>query len=570
MKRRDFLKVTSSAAGLMALHRFGFGEASTTASVQAAASAPAGAAGAARASPSPTGPATTPRTAGMNILFLIVEDWTPAAISCYGSAICRTPHTDAFARSGVRFDHAYVSVPICNPSRSSLCTGLRPDSTRVYGNDDDMGKCLPAGAVSLAELLKQRGAYTASISKLYHDTAMAEKQLSAFDRLEMCERPAGYKGVSKGYKAPLGTPPSLRKGWTYTPDLELDAKLVQLKKQEKELEQKYPPGTPGRWAKVYAPFYQEYTELLGDSGEREEHMEDGKIARLAVQMLREFAAEGRQFFLSVGLHAPHTPLLAPKKYVDMYSPDDMPMPHAPHSQDKGVPDIALRFGRNYDVFCVREQTPDRVRKAIASYYACSTFVDAQIGLILKGLDDAGLTGSTIVVLVGDHGFHLGEHGCWSKFTLFEQSTHAPLIVRIPGAKANGRSCDRIVEFVDLLPTFADLWSIETPRTFEGLSFTPLLDDPGRPWKTAAFSMLPAAVDDGLGRSVRTKRYRYTEWRRDKSLPGRGSKPLAVELYDLQTDPWEQTNLAEDPACAGTRAELAALLAAGYKAALPER
>jgi arylsulfatase A-like enzyme len=559
MKRRDFLKVTSSAAGLLALNRFGLGAAPSSAPSTAAVAAPA----------------TLPRTAGMNILFLVVEDWTPAAISCYapaaiscyGSKICKTPYTDALARSGVRFDRAYVSVPICNPSRSSLCTGLRPDSTHVYGNDDDMGKCLPAGAISLAELLKHRGAYTASISKLYHNTPMAEKQLAAFDRLEMCEKPSGYKGVSKGYKAPPGTPPSLRKGWTYTPDLELDAKLVQLKKQEKELEQKYPPGTPDRYSKVHAPFYHEYTELLGDSGEREEHMEDGRIARLAVQMLGQFAADGRQFFLSVGLHAPHTPLLAPRKYVDMYNPDDMPMPHAPHSEDKGVPDIALKFGRNYDVFCVREQTPERVRKAIASYYACSTFVDAQIGLILKGLDDASLADKTIVVLIGDHGFHLGEHGCWSKYTLFEQSTHAPLIVRVPGARANGRPCDQIVEFVDLLPTFADLWSIETPKTFEGLSMTPLLDDPGRPWKKAAFSMLPA-VGNGLGRSVRTKRYRYAEWRKDKSLPGSGSKPLAVELYDLQTDPWEQINLADDPAQAGTRAELAAMLAAGYKPALP--
>jgi arylsulfatase A-like enzyme len=550
MKRRDFLKAASSAAGLLAVNRLGLGAASAT--------VPA------------TAPATMPRTAGMmNILFLIVEDWTPAAIGCYGSRISRTPNVDALARSGVRFDRAYVSVPICNPSRSSLCTGLRPDSTHVYGNDDNMGKCLPLDAISLAELLRRRGAYTASISKLYHTTEIAEKQLAAFDRLEMCDKPTGYKGVSKGYKAPPGTPPSLRKGWTYTPDLQLDAKLVQLKKEEKELEKKYTPGTPGRYNKVYAPFYQEYTELLGDSGEREEHMQDGKIARLACQMLREFAADERQFFLSVGLHAPHTPLLAPKKYVDLYNPDDMPMPHAPHSQDRGVPDIALKYGKNYDVFCKYEQTPERVRRAIASYYACSTFVDAQIGLILKGLEDAGLADNTIVVLVGDHGFHLGEHGCWSKYTLFEQSTHAPLIVRVPGAKANGKACDQIVEFVDLLPTFADLWSIETPKTFEGLSLAPLLQDPSRPWKKAAFTMLPA-VGNGLGRSVRTRRYRYSEWRGDKSLPGTRSKPVAVELYDLQADPWEQVNLADDGDLARLRTQMAELLAAGYGAALPEK
>ncbi len=537
LSRRDFVRASMGGASTLALGRFALAEETTW----------------------------TGKTSDMNILFIVVEDWSTAGLRCFGNDIVKTPHVDAFARSGVRFNRAYCSVPICNPSRTSLCTGLRPDTTGVYGNADIMNRHLPAEATHIAELLKSRGAFVAAMGKLYHKTYAAEKQLAAFDRLEFCKLPKGYEGISKGFKLPPGTPPPLEKSWKYSPDPKLDAELKRLRQERDELEKRYPPGTPGRHEKVYKAFYQKWTELLGDSGEREEHTYDGKIARCAAGMLREFAADGRQFFLSVGLHAPHTPLLAPKKYVDMYDPDKMPMPSAPPDRDRNIPAVACSPDQNYDLFIKQPQTPERVRKAIASYYACSSFVDAQIGVVLDALAKTHLADNTIVVLFADHGFHLGEHGRWSKYSLFEQSTRVPMIVRVPGAAGNGRTCNEIVELVDLLPTLTDLWAIKPPPNCEGTSFRPLVHDPGRPWKKAALTMLSRGK--GLGRSVRTKRHRYTEWRSDKSKPGE-TQPQAVELYDLQTEPWEQNNLAGGPKHEATQRTMSDMLRAGWRSALP--
>ena len=531
MDRREFLQAAAGAVAGMALRPLAIGK-----------TRPAGVA-----------------PEQMNILFLVVEDWTTAGVGCYGNELVKTPHVDALARSGVRFDRAYCQAPICNPSRSSFCTGLRPGTTGIYGNWQWMSKLLPADAVSIAELLKRNGAFAVGMGKLYHHTHYAAKQLSAFDRLELCKPPPGYKGISKGYRQPPGTRPRRKKSWRFTPDTALDARLIKLREEQKTLEKKYPLDTPDRWQKVQRPFQQLYAELVGDLGEYEEYTQDGRIARYAARMIGEFAQAGRQFFMSVGLHAPHTPLLSPKKYSDMYDPAKMPTPAAPPEADRGVPDVARRSGRNYDIFNQFEPTGERVRAALAGYYGCSSFVDAQIGIVLDALARAGIAERTIVVMFSDHGFHLGEHGCWSKYTLFEQSTRVPLIVRLPGAPANGQVCDGIVELIDVLPTLADLWGIARPDNFEGISLRPLLADAKRPWKAAAFSTLPMG---GMGRAVRTKRYRYTEWAKGKA------KPFAVELYDLRSDPWEQHNLASDPAAAETVARLAKLLKDGWKAALP--
>jgi uncharacterized sulfatase len=186
-----------------------------------------------------------------------------------------------------------------------------------------------------------------------------------------------------------------------------------------------------------------------------------------------------------------------------------------------------------------------------------TFLDTQLGLVLDALEETGLADNTIVVFFADHGFHLGEHGVWSKYTLFEPTTRVPLIVRVPGAAGNGKTCRELVELVDLVPTLGELVGLDLPDNLEGTSFVPLLVDPSRPWKQAAFTEWD---DKGKRRAMRTKRYRYNE----RMHEGR----LVVELYDHQTDPWETVNLAGDPAHAATRKELAELLHAGWKAALP--
>jgi len=484
-----------------------------------------------------------PNTSRMNILLFDNEDFTAEAIGCYGNRIVKTPNLDRLAATGVRFERAYVQAPCCNPSRTSFCTGLRPETTGVYGNGDVMNEHLPDWAVSLVEVLEQKDVYTANIGKLYHQTAWAEKQLRPFDRLEFCAPPSGYKGVRKGYRIPPGTPPNPTQ-FTFSPDPEVEARLLALRKELQAKARQLPPLE--RYKVMRRLGWEISKRCIGDSGKVEEREGDGQKARLAAQMLREFAESGRQFFLSVGFSRPHTPLIAPKKYVDMYDPADMPPPKAPPAQDRGIP----KFAKN-----VADVDPAHgAGRLVASYYACASFIDAQVGLVLDALEETGLADNTIVIFFGDHGFHLGEHGCWSKYTLFEQVTRVPLLVRVPGAAGNGCVCRGIVEMVDLVPTLADFWNIPVPDRMEGISFAPLVADPARPWKKAAFT----AHHTGKARSVRTERYRYTEWQRDN----------AVELYDLQEDPLEQVNRADDPALAGVRAEHARLLKAGWKAALP--
>ena len=272
-------------------------------------------------------------------------------------------------------------------------------------------------------------------------------------------------------------------------------------------------------------------------------------------MLRELGRDGRQLFLSLGFEAPHVPLIVPAKYLALYPPEHIPLPQAPAEHDVDIPAIARRWGRNYDIFKKGAPRPEQARAAIAAYYASVSFVDAQIRIVLDALEIAGLADDTIVIAMADHGFHLGEHGMWSKLTLFEQSTRVPLVVRVPGAPANGTVCDEIVELVDLVPSLCDLWGLAVPDAIEGTSFTPLLVDSLQPWKAAAFTLCNRTVT--VGRSVRTKRHRYADW-------GAG----VMELYDLGADPWEQVNLAFDPEHRATLERLSKLLEAGWRAALP--
>ncbi len=239
----------------------------------------------------------------------------------------------------------------------------------------------------------------------------------------------------------------------------------------------------------------------------------------------------------------------------MYPPEEIPLPVARPGEDQSFPYIGRSTGGNPDIFARRQATPEQTREAIAAYYACVTFVDTGIGMMLDTLEKRGLADNTIVIFFADHGFHLGDHGMWSKYSLLEPTKRVPLIVRVPGAGGNGQACDRIVELVDLVPTLGDLVDLDLPDNLEGTSFAALLDTPTQPWKTAAFT------DDNndRARSVRTERYSYVEWKKPS--------PEAAALYDLEADPWETSNLANDPEYAGVREEMSQLLKAGWKAAL---
>lgn len=503
----------------------------------------------------------------MNILLIMVEDWSAFAIGAYGNPVVRTPYVDQLAKEGVRFDRAYCQGPVCNPSRASFVTGLRPDSTGVFGNGDAMDKVVPADAPSLAQVLKAReGAWLGNIGKLVHRWDEAQRFGTGFDLNEYTHHYDILENFT-GEQRPVPATPGMSV-WAEDEALLLPEPYgPRLRELQAYREARKAAGEADTW-ELRKWFQQYHAEMIGDSGLPEEAMEDGRIARRTVDLLGQLAKRdgGKPFFLSVGFYATHTPLLAPKKYVDLYDPATMELSPAQPDQDIGVPAVARRMGRNYDVFNGLypqfAQTPEREREALAAYYACATFVDAQIGLVLDGLEKAGLAENTIVVFFSDHGFQLGEHGMWSKFSLFEQSTRVPLIVRLPGAAGNGRVSDAMVELVDVLPTLAEWWGLPRDARWEGDSFASLVQQPAQPWKEAVFSSIPI---NGLGRMVRTPSWRYSEWRKDKSLPGQ-SAPVARELYDLRKDPFEQINLADDQAHAAQAAEMAGRLQAGWRAA----
>ncbi len=460
----------------------------------------------------------------MNLLFVIIEDCNAGVWGCYGNPICKTPHMDRFATTAVRFDSAYVQAVCCNPTRSSFLTGLRPLTTGVWSNGQEMDRRLPPGTLTLPEYLKNAGFYTAVIGKFFHQVEYAEKPLSTFDRIEMYGKPPGWTG----------------------PDPILKFPAVARANRD--------PAPPDKTSREYRLWRSRHSDRYGDSGLEIEEEGDRRIARTAIALLGEFAREKRHFFLSVHQSRPHTPLIAPKSFIDRYDPDRIPMPPAPPATVQECLYPKRITNGNPDIFMQGQPTPRQTREAIAAYYACVSFVDENVGLILDALDRQGLADNTIVVVLGDHGFHLGDHGFWSKYSMLEATRRAPLWIRVPGAPANGQTCREFVEFVDLVPTMGHLLGLKLPSNLEGISFAPLLVQSNHPWKKAVFM-----VESDLNQVVRNRQYSYMEFKKG---------PVPAALFDLAKDPWETVNLASDPAHARARTEMAALLAAGWRAALP--
>ncbi|MBK5294298.1 MAG: sulfatase-like hydrolase/transferase, partial [Acidobacteriia bacterium] len=290
---------------------------------------------------------------------------------------------------------------------------------------------------------------------------------------------------------------------------------------------------------------------------------DGRTARRIVQLMEE--KRDKPFFLGCGFHKPHLPFVAPKKYFDLYPPERIELPRTPANDRDDIPPIALTHQAGDDAMSELER-----KTAVAAYHAATSFMDAQAGFVLGALDRMNLWDNTIVLLFGDHGWHLNDHlGLWRKMTVFEEAARAPLLVAAPGHK-KGISTKRLVEWVDLYPSLCDLAGLAKPEGLEGTSFVPLLDNPSRAWKKAVFTIVARGSDPGqasggargkegiLGRSVRTERYRYTEW---------GSSDMS-ELYDHSNDPKEFTNLARTPKHAITVEQMRKVLRDGWKAALP--
>lgn len=434
----------------------------------------------------------------LNVVFLPVDDLN-THLNCYGHPAVRSPHMDRLAQMGVRFEHTYCQYPLCNPSRSSLLTGLRPDTTRIFDNRTHFRTHLP-DVVTLPQLFRQTGYRTVSVGKIFHGGLDDPK---AWDRVLQPSRPRRQAAFPRGGGVL----------WTA---------------QEAQKARQQGPA-PVVWQAVEGP---------------DEALPDGQIAQAALEFLQSRPSE--PFFLAVGFHKPHLPFVAPRKYFDLYDPQAIPLPEVRRDDWNDVPPLA-RTGKEWN----EGLDETRWREAVRAYYACISYTDAQVGKILDALERQGLLKRTIVLLFGDHGFHLGHHGLWRKMTLFEESARAPFLLYVPKIGQHGVASPRLVEFVDFYPTLCELCGLKPPPNLEGLSLVPLLQEPQRPWKKAAFTQV------NRGRSVRTERYRLTEWN-DGSL----------ELYDHEVDPNEFTNLASSKEHEKVREELRKLLRAGWRAALP--
>jgi uncharacterized sulfatase len=426
-----------------------------------------------------------------NILFIAADDLS-CALGCYGDPIAQTPHLDRLAATGVTFLNAYNQLPLCNPTRASVMTGLRPDTIKVYDLDRHFRDEVP-DAVTLSQQFMKNGWWAGRVGKIYHYNVPASIGTDGFD-----DPPSWQKTVN-----PIG--------------------------RDKTDEHLVFNAEPHR--KISAAL----SWLAADG--KDEEQTDGMIATEAIKLMEE--KKGEPFFVAAGFFRPHTPFVAPKKYFDMYPLEEMRLPFAPSDDRDDIPTAAFAHNCPIPHYGLDELT---CRKAMQAYYACVSFVDAQVGRMLDALDRLDLTDNTIVVFWSDHGYHLGEHnGIWQKRTLFEQGARAPLIIRNPMSRGNGQACRRIVEFIDIYPTLTHLAGIKTPKQIEGRSLVPLLEKPVSEWNSFAITQVLRPADNRLeapvmGRSIRTERWRYSDWAEGKQ---------GEELYDHLADPLEFNNLADN-------------------------
>lgn len=441
------------------------------------------------------------RAAQPNIL-IIVSDDLAATLGCYGHPLARTPSLDALARRGVLFERAYCQFPHCNPSRASFLSGLRPGTTRVTNNDDNLYQNLP-DVVTLPRHFRDHGYATARCGKIFHLGV-----------------PSGLESMDDPHAWDFGTP--FKSELPYPPKRESSVPVKTGKKQ----------GFG-------------WQEIPCDDAD----LVDGGHAKAAIGWL-EKRDPAKPFFLAVGFHRPHLPFVAPAKYFDLYPFSSIDLPTEPADDEADIPAPA-RNGAvpGYTVTA----SPEQRRAAIRAYLATVSYMDAQAGQVLDALPRLGVADNTIVVFVSDHGWHLGEHGLWHKRSLFEESARVPLIVATPKGRANGQRSAGLVELIDLFPTLCDLAGVAAPRGLPGASLRPLLENPQGKVHDAAFTQARRGANaEHWGRSVRTTRWRCTEWDEGRS---------GLELYDHANDPHEYRNLAQDPAHAATLAELRGLLAA---------
>lgn len=497
-----------------------------------------------------------------NILFIAIDDLRPE-LGAYGSEIAITPNLDKLAREGLLFNRAYCQEAICSPSRASLMTGARPETINVVENFTYFREANP-DIVTLPQHFKNNGYETVHTGKIYHKPAFADLDLS------WSRTPAEDKMTIEKSNTPGGF-------------AKLESQEM-FKKSRAEMIAKYGPDAP-RNGLGKGPAYE-------NADVADTFYEDGYNAELAVITLKDMLKKNpdKPFFLGMGMKKPHLDWLAPKKYWDMYRTEEIQLATQTQGPENGAamglhPSFELRARYGIPKKGVIDDKLARTLKH--AYLASVSYIDAQIGKMIRGLEEAGVRDNTIIIVWSDHGWHLGEMGIWGKATNYEIGTRVPLIIWTPDMPTDtrGKTTDALVELVDMYPTLTELAGLELPKHLEGQSFVPLLENPNKTWKGAAFSQFPTPalrewaanpLSQGMretyfgplikevegrikqqqkenwdrdlfenrlmGYSMRTANYRFIVW---KDYTEIDAEPLFFELYDHQKDPNETVNIAEE-------------------------
>lgn len=467
-----------------------------------------------------------------NVLFFAVDDLKPT-IGAYGDPIAITPNMDKLASSGRIFSSAYCQFAVCSPTRASLLTGTRPDTIGVIALTDKVRKRYP-NIITLPQHFAENGYAMMAMGKIFDGRTV---------KLE--DRDKSYNG---NYK------------WG-------SVKKRYFEPGKSELEDKMLAEGKNTW---------DVRVSLTDRGKVEDaNTKDGETARTAISELKKLAtnykSSGQPFFLAVGFNKPHLPFNAPEQYWEPY--DNVDFGYSDYRGSRAYPEntpswipptegTELAAYDDYPRGGIR--SPEFAANLAHAYYACTSFIDAQIGLIMDELERQGLADNTIVILWGDHGWHLGDHdGFWAKHSNFEQATRVPLILRYPGMADAGKPVEQVVEFVDIYPTLVELAGLPAPKQpgglgYEGDSMVSILRDPNAEWDNRAFSQRQTFRPKTMGYSVRNERYRFTAWYEcsDYNDPStQASTPILEELYDYQKDPKETVNQVNNPEYAQIATEL---------------
>ena len=442
----------------------------------------------------------------MNVLFIISDDLTTTAVSSYENSISYSPNIARLSEEGIQYTRAYSQYPVCGPSRASLMFGYYPTATGVYGYTSGREKVGP-DKKSLPQLFKENGYYTARVSKIFHMGIPGDIEAGtdgADDSLSWTQR---YNSQGPEWRA----------------------------KGEGELVQNNPYGRlPVKGGNVM-------TIVKGEGGDLEHS--DGRTAQKAIEIIR--AKKKEPFFLAVGLVRPHVPFVAPQNYFDRFPYQEMVLPPKVQGDWDDIPANAI----NYVTTKNAEMSEDQQKKAIAAYYASVSYMDAQVGKILACLKAEGLDKNTIVVFTSDHGFHLGEHDFWMKVSLHEESVRVPLIIKVPGKKSV--VCHSFVELIDLYPTLAELAGINPQSNVQGKSLVKTLDDPFFKVRDYIFSISQNAGKGGNAFTIRNQKWAYIQY-------GENAENGA-ELYDMEHDVKQYTNLAKLPRYTATVEQMKQLL-----------